>query len=89
MKEACRAASKGKPRDNSASENHLRSVANAFVQLHDARRTADYDNSTQWSRTEALTQIDLAEQALAGWKAIGGQEIANDFLLSLFVRERQ
>lgn len=68
---------------------HLRTVANSFVQLYDGRQTADYDNATQWSRTEVLTQIDLAEQAFASWKAVRGQNIANDYLFSMFVKERR
>lgn len=68
---------------------HLRNVANAFNQLYDDRHTADYDNATEWSRTEVLTQIDLVRQAFASWKAIRDQGLANDYLLSLFVKDRQ
>jgi hypothetical protein len=68
---------------------HVRNVASAFSQLYENRRVADYDNATQWSRVEVLTEIELVEQAFASWQAIRGQDIANDYLLSLFVRERQ
>ncbi len=68
---------------------HLRNVANAFNQLYEDRHTADYDNATQWSRTEVLTQINLVQQAFTSWRAIRDQGIANDYLLSLFVKNRQ
>jgi uncharacterized protein (UPF0332 family) len=68
---------------------HLRNVAAAFNQLYEDRHTADYDNATQWSRTEVLRQIGLVEEAFRSWRAIRDQGIANDFLLSLFVKERQ
>ncbi len=68
---------------------HLRNVANAFKQLYQDRQTADYDNATEWSRTEVLTQINLVQQAFTSWKAIRDQGIANDYLLSLFVKDRQ
>lgn len=67
---------------------HLRNVARAFSQLFEDRRLADYDVAVQWSRVEVLTEIDLVEQAFASWHAIRSQDIANDYLLSLFVRER-
>jgi uncharacterized protein (UPF0332 family) len=68
---------------------HLRSVASAFKQLYEDRHTADYDNATQWSSTEVVTQIGLVQQAFASWKAIRDEDIANDYLLSLFVKDRQ
>jgi arginyl-tRNA synthetase len=67
---------------------HLYNVANAFSQLYEDRRVADYDNGTRWSRTNVLTQIDLVEQAFTSWGAIREGGLANDYLLSLFVRER-
>jgi uncharacterized protein (UPF0332 family) len=68
---------------------HLRNVANAFNQLYDDRHTADYDNATEWSRTEVLKQINLVQGAFLSWRAIRDQAIANDYLLSLFVKDRQ
>lgn len=68
---------------------HLRNVASAFNQLYEDRHTADYDNATQWSRTEVLTQINLVQQAFTSWRAIRDQGIANEYLLSLLVKDRQ
>lgn len=84
-----RAANAPFPGEDPAVVAHLRNVASAFHELHEDRQIADYDNLTQWSRTEVLTQIDLVEQAFASWRAIRDQGIASDYLLSLFVKERQ
>lgn len=43
----------------------LRAVAKTFVQLQEKRHTADYDNATFWTRTEALAQVKSAEQAFS------------------------
>jgi uncharacterized protein (UPF0332 family) len=67
---------------------HLRNVASAFSELYEDRQIADYDNATEWSRTQVLTQIQIVERAFASWRAIRDQNIANDYLLSLFVKER-
>jgi hypothetical protein len=67
---------------------HLRNVAGAFSELYEDRQIADYDSATQWSRTEVLTQIDIVQQAFASWRSIRDQQIASEYLLSLFVKER-
>jgi hypothetical protein len=63
-------------------------VARAFDNLYEAHQTADYDNATEWTRVEVLETVQIAEQAFASWTAIRGRDIANDYLLSLFVKER-
>jgi len=68
---------------------HLKNVAATFCQLYEHRQTADYDNATQWSRTEVLTLIDSANEAFKSMRAIRDEGITNDYLLSLFVKERQ
>jgi hypothetical protein len=74
--------------DDPGKAGHLRNVARAFSQLYEDRLVADYDTAAQWSRVEVVTEIELVEQAFASWQAIRNQDIANDYLLSLFVRER-
>ena len=66
----------------------LRIVAKAFVQLQDKRLTADYDNTTFWTRIEALTQVKSAEQAFAEWKLIRKEQIAQAYLVSFLVKHR-
>src|SRR5438552_3274556 len=41
----------------------LQEVAGAFVALHKAREDADYATHRVWTRTEALTEVERAEQA--------------------------
>jgi hypothetical protein len=83
-----RAANAEFPGKDPGAVAHLRAVAQAFNQLYEDRHTADYDNATQWSRTEVLTQISLVERAFTSWKAVRNQDLANDYLFSLFVKER-
>ena len=66
----------------------LRAVAKTFVQLQEKRHTADYDNTTFWTRTEALARVKSAEQAFATWKPIRNEQIAQAYLVSLAVRKR-
>ena len=66
----------------------LRAVAKTFAQLQEKRHTADYDNTTFWTRTEALTQVKSAEQAFNTWKPIRNEQIAQAFLVSLVVKKR-
>lgn len=66
----------------------LRNVAKTFVDLQDRRHTADYDNETVWTRTEALGQVTSAQKAFSDWRAIRNQPIAQTYLLSLLVKKR-
>lgn len=66
----------------------LRVVANTFVQLQQKRHIADYDNTTFWTRTDALTQVRSAEDAFNKWKPIRHEQIAQAYLVSLIVKKR-
>jgi uncharacterized protein (UPF0332 family) len=66
----------------------LKAVAKTFAQLQEKRHTADYDNTTFWTRTEALAQIKSAEQAFNTWKSIRNEQIAQAYLVSLVVKKR-
>ena len=67
---------------------HLYAVLDTFIQAQQQRHTADYDNSKQWTRTEVLTQIAAVSAAFQSWKTIRNQDLAQDFLVYLLVRER-
>jgi hypothetical protein len=45
----------------------LKAVAQAFVDLQGARHDADYATHRGWTRTEALTEVERAEQAFEAW----------------------
>ena len=68
---------------------HLRRIAATFSQLYEYRQTADYDTATQWSRTQVLALIDAVAEAFKSIKAIRDEPIMNDYLLSLFLKERR
>src|SRR5258708_703279 len=56
----------------------LKSVAQTFIILQQKRHTADYDVSFNWSRTNAIGQVDLASAAFEDWRAIRTEDIAQD-----------
>jgi uncharacterized protein (UPF0332 family) len=66
----------------------LRFVAKTFVQLQEKRHIADYDNTTFWTKTEAPSQVTSAAQAFIIWRSIRNEQIAQAYLISLFVRKR-
>jgi uncharacterized protein (UPF0332 family) len=68
---------------------HLKRIATTFRELYERRQIADYDTTFQWSRTDVLELIDAAGEAFRSMKAIRGEKIANDYLLSLFLKERK
>ena len=66
-------------------EPELVTVADAFVELQEARHSADYDTLTPFDRYEVLQKISLAEQAFAGWKAVKNKPNARVFLAALLL----
>jgi hypothetical protein len=44
---------------------NLKTVARAFGHLQDKRHVADYDNSTYWTHTDALKEVDIAARAFS------------------------
>lgn len=65
------------------------SVAKTFIRLQDKRHIADYNNSTFWSRTEALREVKAVQQAFEDWKLVRKTDRARDFLLSLLLKQRE
>ena len=65
---------------------HLYKVADAFTRAQQQRHTADYDNATKWTRTEAVTVIDLVDAAFQSWRAIRNEPAAQAYLISLLGR---
>ena len=66
----------------------LRLVAKSFAELQENRHIADYDNTTFWIATDALTLVKSAERALAGWRTIRVELIAQDYLVALLFKNR-
>ena len=68
---------------------HLLNVAGAFVEMLQQRHTADYDGSKAWSRVEVLEGLDVVKEAFASWKAIRDHRDAQNFLVTLLLKERK
>jgi uncharacterized protein (UPF0332 family) len=83
-----RQRTKYKDAAENSTENHLFNVAFSFVQLQQKREFADYDCSTELSSNQALFAIDQAERAFESWEIIRNEQIAQDYLFSLLIRER-
>ena len=67
---------------------HLHTVVSTFIEAQQQRHTADYDNSKRWTRTEVLTQIAGVTRAFESWHKIRNEDLAQDYLVYLLVRER-
>ena len=48
----------------------LQRVAQAFVDLQKARHDADYGTHKAWTRTEAVAEVERAEEAFRDWDAV-------------------
>jgi uncharacterized protein (UPF0332 family) len=67
----------------------LRSVAQAFVFLQEARHLADYDNTIVWTPMEARDTVAEAENAFGNWAKIRTHPAANEYLLSLLIGNKR
>lgn len=67
---------------------HLNVIAETFVQMYQQRQIADYDNSKKWGRTDVLQKIDSVEAAFQSWHVIRAEAEAQNFLVTLLLRER-
>src|SRR5580704_15828546 len=67
---------------------HLQVITDTFVHMLQYRHTADYDGSTKWTRTDTLEKIGSVEAAFQSWAAIRTEHDAQNFLVTLLLRER-
>ena len=70
-------------------DRELHLIADVFARAQQRRHTADYDGNLRWTRTEAMAVIESVERAFASWKAIRQDNIAQDFLVTLLIKERK
>ena len=68
---------------------HLLIVAKTFIEMLQHRHTADYDGSKVWSRLEVSEHIGAVTEAFASWKAIRNEHEAQNFLVTLLLRDRK
>ena len=67
----------------------LHLVTITFVLMLQERQTADYDSSIKWTRTATLEKIESVEAAFQSWRAIRAEHEAQNFLVTLLLRERK
>ena len=78
-----------RPNQEEADKRNLHRVVNTFVQMHEQRELADYDYSSNWTRTDVLPKVEGVAAAFKAWKAIRNQDIAQAFLFTLLYKKRR
>jgi uncharacterized protein (UPF0332 family) len=68
---------------------HLLAVTETFADMLQQRHTADYDGSKSWSRTEVSERIGAVNEAFRSWKSISDHHDAQNFLVTLLLKERK
>jgi len=66
----------------------LKSVANAFVSLQQARHEADYDLSRRFRRQEALDFVESARQAFDAWERVRRTDDARVYMACFHLWKR-
>jgi uncharacterized protein (UPF0332 family) len=66
----------------------IANVADAFVELQEARHAADYDTSEVFTRPDVLAMIDNVDQAFTSWKTVKETPNANVFLAALLLEKK-
>lgn len=61
----------------------LKTVAEVFVDLQEARHRADYDSAAKFSKIEAITLVEDVKVAFGYWKQIRKSQNAKIFLTDL------
>jgi len=82
---------KSKPPENKETEckRHLKVITEAFADMLQKRHTADYDKTQKWTRVEVWERIDAVKEAFTSWKAIRDHHEAQNFLVTLLLKERR
>lgn len=68
---------------------HIHRITNTFVEMLQHRHTADYNGAIKWSRTDVLEKIESVEAAFQSWRAIRDEHEAQNFLVTLLLKERK
>jgi hypothetical protein len=59
---------------------HLKDVAQAFVELQEARHNADYELGKTYARSDAVTVVARAQRAFQDWNSIRKEDLARIYL---------
>lgn len=71
-----------------AAQGHLHNFADTFVTMQQQRHYADYDSAMRWTRTDTLTLVNITAAAFASWRTIRTEPAAQDFLVTLLLKDR-
>lgn len=66
----------------------IQNVAKAFVNLQEARHSADYDTTAVHSRLNTIEFLNQAERAFGDWRAVQASDEAAVFLGALLFAKR-
>jgi hypothetical protein len=94
MREVCRQVAAGSlstmtaPLLSDPLEDELREVADAFVELQNARHSADYDLSASFDRFAVLQTVDMARKVFAAWAVVKNRPNASVFLAALLLQRQ-
>jgi len=77
------------PSPELAISNQLGVIAETFAEAYEQRNDADYETSKEWSRTDALNQVEAVSAAFKSWEAIRNEPAAQAFLFSLLAKDRR
>ena len=64
-------------------QDPLADVANAFIELQEARHDADYNRARRFTRQETLDLVEQADQAFQDWSEVRSTLQADTFLTAL------
>lgn len=90
MKQACRPFAAGSLPDHlravtAAVPDDLKVVADAFIQLQQARHEADYNVALAFNRPDTFALVRRARNAFEAWQRIREQQVATVFLVNLLL----
>lgn len=95
MKNAAKAFAGGTLKDNLADRIgskavpvDLRQVAQAFLDLQEARHEADYDLSRTFTKRAAEDLVEVARRAFGAWSNVRKEPVARAFLICLLSYNR-
>lgn len=72
----------------SASRFRLSTVAEAFLDLQQARHKADYDVAETFQAIDAATNVSQARLTLITWNEVGDEPLAQRYLYSLLFKDK-
>jgi len=67
--------------------NDLKFVADAFVEIQQARHEADYDHTRKWTKQQAREVVMRARAAIDAWERVKGGQDACAYLVALLTNK--